>query len=46
MEEPIHIIEMAMIILAIIVASTTAALLGAIVERWIIRPIGKRRRWW
>lgn len=39
-------IEIAMVLLAMLAAGSVAALVGGAIERWIIRPIGKRRGWY
>lgn len=39
-------IEIAMVILALIVAGSTAALVGGIIEYLFIRPWARRRGWY
>jgi branched-subunit amino acid ABC-type transport system permease component len=40
------LIEIWMILSALFIAGSVAAMVGALIERWIIRPIGKRRGWY
>lgn len=44
--EELHAIELAMVLAILFIAGSAAALVGAVIERFVIRPIGKRRGWY